>query len=475
MSEWDIVVIGGGGAGLVAAITAAEQGARVVLFESEEELGGSTQLSAGVFNAAGTRVQATLKVEDSVDALYHHYMDLNQWRLQPGLIRTFCEQATPTLEWLISLGVEVPATLSGDAHTPGLYKAGVESIPRGHVPVDQGLGIVQALDRERRRLGVEAILGTRVERLLFEDGRVTGVVADGLEVEVDAVVVASGGFAHNRDLVAELYPQALKAGDDLFVVAAPGSRGDAIELGREVGADLAGQGWGLLLVTAYFQRYHHWQSGFPPKSRVYVDSSGRRFIDEDASYAIAAGIFEDHGGWGWAIFDETARNGLAAGYADWTPTRIEEEVREGRSHRADSLEELARIIDVPAENLLTTVQRWNQQLPDGEDPDFLRHVTLVDHAVDPHCDPIATPPFYAVRVLPDQLVCTHAGLRIDASARVLDTTGRAIPGLYAAGEASGGILGERYVGGGNSIASALTFGRIAGRTAAHKVAARTSR
>lgn len=464
-SAWDVVVIGGGGAGLAAAISAADRGAAVVLFESEAEIGGSTQLSAGVFNAAGTTVQQALGVEDSVDAFYQHYMDLNQWLLHPGLIRTFCEQATPTLEWIMALGVEVPAQRSGDAHTPGLYKAGVEATPRGHVPVDQGYGIVQVLDRACRERGVEVVLRTRVDQLLEEEGRVVGVVADGVEVRADAVVVASGGFAHNPELIAELYPQALAAGDSLFVVSAPGSRGDAIELGRQVEADITGHGWGLLLVTAYFQRYHHWQSGFPPKSRIYVDQTGQRFIDEDASYAVAGGIFEEHGGSGWAIFDESARRSLDPGYADWTPARIEDEVTAGRTHSAESLEELAARIDVPRDALVATVERWNANMPRGEDPDFLRHRNLEDHGIDPRCDPVSTPPFYAVEVLPDQLVCTHTGLRIDANARVLDAVGRPIQGLFAAGEASGGILGERYVGGGNSIAAALTMGRIAGLNA----------
>ncbi|MBB2505975.1 FAD-dependent oxidoreductase, partial [Amycolatopsis echigonensis] len=130
----DVVVIGGGGAGLAAAVSAAEHGASVLLFESEKELGGSTQLSAGMLTAAGTSVQRELGIEDTPERFFQHYLDLNQWQLKPGLLKTFCREAGPAVEWLIGLGAEIPAKVSHDAHTPGLTRAGVEDVWRGHVP-----------------------------------------------------------------------------------------------------------------------------------------------------------------------------------------------------------------------------------------------------------------------------------------------------------------------------------------------------
>lgn len=470
----DVVVIGGGGAGLAAAVSAAEAGASVLLFESETELGGSTQLSAGLFTAAGTSVQHGLGIEDSAEKFFQHYMDLNHWVLNPGLVRAFCDNAGPTLEWLLGLGLEIPARVSSNAHMPGLCQAGVEDVWRGHVPKDQGYGLVQTLDRARRAQGVEAILGTRVQRLLVDDGRVAGVVADDIEVRAHAVVVASGGFAQDPDLLQRYYPYALQAGESLFVVAAPGSRGDHLRFGEQVGSAIAGDGWGLMLPTAYFQHLHHWQAGFPPKSRLYVNKAGRRFMDEDASYAVSGGIMDLQDGPVWAVFDEKARTELPTGYADWDADRIAEEADAGRTLRADTLEELARLTDVPAAALARTVERWNTQLPNGIDEDFLRHRTLANKGSTSHPDPIAHAPFYAVRMLPAELVCTHAGLEINSNAEVLDTIGNVVPGLYAAGEAGAGILGLRYVGGGNAIANALTMGRIAGRNAAGASAAATS-
>jgi len=468
--DYDVVVIGGGGAGLAAAVSAAERGASVILFESEGELGGSTALSAGLFTAAGTSVQKELGVEDSVDRYFQHYMDLNQWLLKPGLVRRFCELAGPTFEWMLELGLEVPAQISGNAHQPGLSRAGVEDVWRGHVPKDQGYGLVQVLDRARKAHGIDAVLHTRVERLLVVDdggvSRVAGVVADGVELTAGAVVVATGGLAQNPELVERWFPDALRAGESLFVVAAEGSRGDHIAYGAQVGAGIAGDGWGLMLPTAEFVRHHHWQAGFPPPSRVHVNGQGLRFMDEDASYAVSGGLIDAQGGPTWMVFDEAARVALPDGYADWDAERVSALVDTGQVTRADDLASLAAAIGVPADHLVATVERWNDQLPHGSDIDFQRDRTLAAKGVTAPLAPIAAAPFYATCVLPAELVCTHAGLEIDTSASVLDHGARPIPGLFAAGEAGGGVLGNRYVGGGNAIANALTIGRLAGQNAA---------
>ncbi|MEV0699523.1 FAD-dependent oxidoreductase [Saccharopolyspora sp. NPDC050389] len=467
--DYDLVVIGAGGAGLAAAVSAAQQGLRVLVLESEDEIGGSTQLSAGMLTAAATDVQRALGVEDSPARMFQHYMDLNQWRVLPGPTRMFCEQSGSLIGWLVDLGVEIPAQFSQNAHMPGLTRAGVEDVWRGHVPKDQGYGLVQALDRARQRLGVDLALGSRATDLLRDGHAVTGVVVDDAEVTAPSVVVACGGLAQSPELVREYFPDARIAGDSLFVVAAPGSRGDHIGFAERHGLSLFGHGWGLLLVTAEFQRFHHWQSGFPPVSRVHVDSTGRRCMDEDAPYAVSPGILKDHGGSVWAVFDEAARAALPPGYADWAPERVLEEVGKGVVRRADTLPELARWIGLPADNLARSVHRFNELMTQGHDEDYLRHESLAAKGIDPHLSAVDSGPFYAVRMLPAELVCTHTGLRIDGRARVLDTEGQVVPGLYAAGEAAGGILGERYVGGGNSVAHALVLGRLAGDGAARRI------
>ncbi|WP_109472684.1 FAD-dependent oxidoreductase [Ornithinimicrobium cavernae] len=460
--EWDLIVVGAGGAGLSAAASAAERGGRVLVLEAEDAVGGSMSLAAGMFTAAGTRVQEALGVEDSPDRFFQHYMDLNQWRLQPGLIRTFCEATAPTLHWMMDLGLEVPAQRSTNAHMPGLGHAGVEDVWRGHTPAGEGFAVVELLERTMRTHGAELALGARVDGLVVEGGRVCGVRVGGEEARAGAVVVASGGFAHDRDLVDRYFPAARAAGEHLFVVAGAGSRGDHLRLAEQVGAGLTGQGWGLLLVTAYLQRHHHWDSGFPPLSRINVNSTGQRFMDEDVSYAVSAGILADQEGPCWMVFDEAARLSLPEGFLDWTPERVHEEAEAGRTHRADDLAALAAAIGVPGSTFVRTVERWNQTLPHGLDPEFQRHLTLAAKGVATPLTELGTPPFYAALLVPGELVCTHTGLRIDSRARVLDVRGDVVAGLYAAGEAGGGVLGNRYVGGGNAIANSLTLGRIAG-------------
>ncbi|MGH8813238.1 MAG: FAD-binding protein, partial [Advenella sp.] len=199
---------------------------------------------------------------------------------------------------------------------------------------------------------------------------------------------------------------------------------------------------------------------------VYINQAGDRFMNEDIPYAVSPGIVRDNGGSVWNVFDEKARSALPEGYAHWNKERIEQDARAGHMLTADTLEELAAKMHVPADRLTAAVARWNEQLPNGQDPDFLRQATMQNKGDTKPLEPIAHPPYYAARTCPAELVCTHTGLTIDTEARVCDVRGAVIKGLYAAGEAGGGVLGNRYVGGGNSIANALTIGRIAGVSAA---------
>jgi succinate dehydrogenase/fumarate reductase flavoprotein subunit len=473
MADYDVVIIGAGGAGLTAAIAAAEAGARTLVFESEREVGGSMSQSAGMFTAAGTSVQKALGIDDDPGRYFQHYMDLNQWRLRPGLIRRFCEQSAPTFEWLLGLGLSVPAQRSTNAHMPGLTRAGVEDVWRGHVPEGEGSGLVAVLDAARRARGAEVVFASRVEGLLADESGVHGVRVDETDVSAGAVIVATGGMAQNRALAERFYPDVLEAGPDLFAVSGAGSRGDHVRFAGQAGADMVGEGWGMLLLTAYFQRHHHWQAGFPPPARVTVDAAGRRVMDEDASYAVGAGIAADQLRPLWMIFDEAARTALASGYIAWTPDAVAAEARSGRTIARPTLAELAATMPVPAATLQATIERWNTQLPvTGVDPEFERHLTLAAKGANPQLPPIATPPYYAVRIVPGELVVTHYGMRIGPDASVLDPAGAPIGGLFAAGEAGGGILGPRYVGGGNAISNAIILGRIAGQGAARHAGTR---
>lgn len=461
-----VIVIGAGGAGLSAAISAKENGADVTILEAENTVGGSTVKSAGVLVAAGTSVQKALGINDSAELMYQHYMDLNQWKVLPGPVWEFCRRSGEIFEWLVKMGLQVPAEHSTNTHSPGLTRGGVENVNRCHVPVGGGRGLVEVLDGRRQALGIGVRTNCRVTDLLWDENRVSGVAIGDEKLVADAVIVASGGYGRNMDLLREYFPDALDAGESFFSVAAEGSRGDHLRFAQRHRLKVFGHNWGLLLMTARIQRFHHWESGFPPPSRVYVGQDGLRCMDEDAPYAVNQGLWKQAGKCVWAIFDECARRELPRDAADWAPDRILEEVAKGTVYSADTIEELANKIGVVPENLRVTISRWNQVMSSDEDPDFMRHLSLQAKGTPPALAPIAEGPYYAVQIVPGELVCTHTGLQVTRHAQVQSMNGSVIEGLYAAGEAAGGILGERYVGAGNSVTNGLVLGNTAGLQAA---------
>ena len=476
--DYDLVVVGAGGAGLAAAVTAAEGGCSVLMLESESKIGGSTGHSDGVFNAADTSIQRALGYQDSVDNYFEYYMTLNAWRQPAALIRTFCDNATPTLEWLLSLGVEVPkrnvkkpegAVYPTAVDGPGLYASGVEHPPRGHCPAGGGQSYIDVLENRRGALGVELVLNTRVQKLLVKNGRVVGVEADKQTIRSRAVALTCGGFGQDRELVRKYFPDAyasLHPGDEPTTITAPGSRGDSIRMGLQAGAEIIGTNCGLLGSMPYvYRKKLTGHPGFQPTSLIYVNKAGLRFTDETAPYAVMPGLIKEQGYVVWGIFDEAARlrsDPTKGGYSrGWEPKFVLECVESGDFQTAKTIEELAKKCGLNPAALATQVQYYNEDLGKGVDRFFSRDLRKLH--------PIATPPFYAFEYRTSDVQLTGAGVRIDSGCHALDTAGRIIPGLFAAGESGAGVLGERYVGGGNSVANALTMGRVAGRTVAREV------
>jgi fumarate reductase flavoprotein subunit len=456
--DCDVLVVGGGGAGMAAAIEAADRGASVVVLEAGKRPGGSTALSGGVFYAAGTSIQRAACVEDDAERMYRYYMTFNRWNLEPWLIRRFCEESAPTLEWLISLGVEYPVE--------GLYISGMDDTPRGHHSHGSGIEFFERLLGAASARGAQIHSGVRVESLIEEGGEVVGVRAQGTKMRAGAVVLASGGYGANRKLLAELNPH-VAAQDERwsFYFGSETSRGDGIEMGRAVGGQVVGAGRLLINASPGFSRD---VADFHPPWLVFVNRDGERFMDETAPYAIAGHRIEDQpGGICFAIFDEPTRaaspsrhpfaDKLGVGDYAYAGDRLAEEAAKGRVLTAGTLEELAAKAGIDPVTLAGTVAAYNEDVRTGADRRFLKQGQL---------STIETAPFYAAEVRAASFGATSAGLRIDPDARVLGADTRPISGLYAAGETAGGVLGERYVGGGNYISAAIIFGRIAGRGAA---------
>ncbi len=233
--DFDVIVVGSGAAGLSAALAAADAGASVLVVEGDTQVGGSSRLSGGHFYAAGTSLQQAANIQDSADAMFEHYLTLNQWQVDPAVVRRYCDLSGPTFEWLQDLGVTFPQA--------GLYQSGVGSTPRGHQPEGAGQEVVNCLDGHRSHRGVELVLNSRVTELLTNpDGQVTGIKIGTDAATSAAVILACGGFGANPQLLAQYYPQAAQAGDWGWYIGSDGAQGDGIVLGESVGATVAGQG-----------------------------------------------------------------------------------------------------------------------------------------------------------------------------------------------------------------------------------------
>ncbi|WP_068071738.1 FAD-dependent oxidoreductase [Novosphingobium lentum] len=462
-TDFDVIIVGGGGAGLAAAIEATKLGASCIVLEADTKLGGATALSAGVFYAADTSVQREAGVEgDTADAMFTYVMAVNQWALKPDVIRLICDESGPTVEWLRSLGTRFIKEF--------LVVSGVDDMPRGHSSEGAGGGIADALINAAGALGVQTALGTRVERLLFEDGRVTGVHAGGMDLHGAVTIITTGGFGNSPEMIAKHFPTAAQHGSWTWAVhdPAPFILGDGITLGEQVGAGIAGHDTGLLLPTSGVGKF---VEAFLPPWIMMVNEDGRRFAPETSSYTVCGYLInEQTNAHAFAIFDDPTmleasndssyldpyNSGLAT--PTWEEATLRKRIASGDVKVADTLVELAAKCGIDGAALVETARRYNADIADGVDRQFFKKAKKLFT--------VETGPFYAVEVKAAIIGVTGAGLDADRQCRVLDTHGVAIPGLYGAGEVLGVLQGKRYAGGGFSIGPAVILGREAGRQAA---------
>jgi fumarate reductase flavoprotein subunit len=458
--EVEIVIVGSGIAGLAAANAAWEAGARrILVVESEGVVGGSSRLSGGIVMGAGTRIQREHGIEDSAEQMFHEYMAWNAWRVDAAVARRFCDRAGLTVDWLQDLGVPF---------TGNVVLGGDEPEPRTYDVAGGGQAIVDTLARTCRERDIDVALGKRVDHLLVDGRRVVGIHAGGEEVRADAVVIATGGFGANPDKLARFYPSAVH-GDFTWYIGAEGARGDALDLAEQIGAQVTGHDRGLRLLHPNFFRI---LEAYQPAWVVVVNRQGRRFYDESAPYGIVDDVHRWQGDEAFVIFDDAQLRftGQRAQYKDpvmaariktpnWTPDNVDIQVANGRMWKADTVGALAAAMGLPADVLTATIDEYNAGCAAGEDRQYAKAAKFLR--------PVSTPPFYAALVRPATVCLTSCGLRIDPDARVLGHDGHPIDGLFAAGECTGGVLGDRYMGSGNSIGNAATMGRVAGESAAY--------
>lgn len=488
----DVIVVGGGNAALCAAVSAAEEGARVLLLERapEKERGGNSVYTDGLMRvvydgADDIRALAPdLTDQEMADSDFGAYTEadffddmgrITQYRTDPDLCEILVRGSRDTLRWMREQGVRFMPNFGRQAYrVDGRFKfwgGATIAVSAG------GPGLVDALYKAASKRDVEIVYGAWVRELIVDDAGVHGVIAkiDGetREYRAGATVLACGGFEAN----AEMRSRYLGPGWDLAKVR--GSRyntGDGLEMALRAGAQPFGHwsgchatAWernasdfGDLTMTPQFQR-HNYPFG------VVVNLEGKRFVDEGADFRnytyakYGRAVLEQPGQVAWQIFDSKTEHLMRDEYRTRYVTKT----------RANTLEELAAKLSqedsIDSAQLLRTLDEYNaavrDEVPfnpnvkDGRSADGLP-VARSNWAVK-----LDTPPYTAYAVTCG-VTFTFGGLKIDNHGQVMDVNNQSIAGLFAAGEMVGGIFYHNYPGA-SGLTSGAVFGRLAGRTAAH--------
>ena len=484
----DVVVVGAGGAGMVSAITAADAGKKVVILESQALVGGNSKLATGGMNAGDTPnqdanefgeaagVEKVLeKAKDYADnaeitalaktvseqwAAYQKdpkgYFDtVELMKLDtlvggkgindPVLVDALCANSAPAIEWLKSINI--------DLQQVGAF--GGAAVKRIHKPVNDegktvavGSYMIPRLEENCKQRGIEILMETTATEILSEDGKVTGVVATGkngetVTVNAKAVVLATGGFGYNSEMVVK-YAPSLKG---FMSTNAPGAMGQGIEMAEAVGAATVDMDQIQIHPTVQFDSAALITEGLRGDGAILVNSEGKRFIDEVGTRdVVSAAEIAQPGSFSWLIVDEEMKEKSAV---------IQGYIKKGFTFTGETVEKLAAAIEVDPAALAETMKNWNSYVEKKEDPDFGRtsFVKKLDKA-----------PFYAIKVTAG-VHHTMGGLKINEKTEVLNTEGNVIPGLFAAGEVTGGVHGANRLGG-NAVADFTVFGHIAGESAA---------
>ena len=493
-ATYDVVVLGGGGAGLTASITAAQNGAKVILVEKAGSLGGNTLIAGQGFNACDPERQANTEMSEALLGELKSYLDLDPADfgafaevletvkgqindyiasgsttlfdspelhmlhtymggkrtgldgtvIEPDLelARTFATNALDALEWAESIGAQWNDTTS--------------TILGAMWPRSHGLAngnVITILTDAAKANGVEIVTDTRANELIVENGKVVGVKAttsEGANVTLHAnsgVVLATGGFSANAPMVVEYNNYWPGLSDTMPSTNAPTITGDGIVMAKAVGADLVGMGFAQLMPSSHpvdgslFSGI--WGSA---ETQVFVNKEGKRYVNEYAERDVLskAALAQTDGIFYIICDNKIAKNADVAGME-----------AKGNVVVADTLEELAEKLGIPADTFVETIERYNSFVDAQKDDDFGKPLfgEKIDEA-----------PFVATPRSPS-LHHTMGGVKIDTNTHVISTEGNVIDGLYAAGEVTGGLhAGNRL--GGNAMTDFLVFGRIAGENAA---------
>lgn len=441
--ETEVLVLGGGGAGLVSALTASEHGSKVILVEKLGYVGGATMMSAGIIPAAGTAQQQEAGIVDNQDLFARDIFRPSGYSVRKDLVYTVTEHAKDVVEWLEGQGVKM------NLITGNLYYG--QSNYRMHMPPEGGgLKMTQTLiDNVNKDENIEVMLNSPAIELAVEDGQVIGAFVkrnneETILIKAENTILATSGFASNDDMIKKYIPEMINAQP----LGAPGATGEGIIWGQNLGADVANmkayQGHGV---------YSKELRGSVDLNILYrggilVNKNGQRFTNEHKGYSeLSPEVLAQPENLAYMVFNQEN--------ADNT-SRFTEFDEAGIVIKADGLEELAKKLDINVDNFKTSIEDYLNGIKTGQD-------SLNRTYFPKHFDG----PYYAIEITAD-IRHTQGGLVTDTVGHVLKEDGSLIKGLYAAGGVMEGFsdtAGPGYMSG-NGLLQAFVFGRLAGEHAA---------
>lgn len=487
--EADVVVVGAGGAGMTAAITAAGEGKSVVILESQSMVGGNSVRATGGMNAGKTVYQdenefgESAGVEKTLKTAAEKYADnetitalaktvSEQWAAyqanptgyfdsvelmeldtmiggkginDPELVETLCANSADAIDWLDEHGITL--------HNVSSF--GGASVKRIHRPVNAegktvsvGSYMIPLLQENCEKAGVKMMLDTTATEILTDaNGAAVGVKATGasgetVTVNAKAVVLATGGFGANLDMVVKYKPE-LKG---FMTTNAPGIQGQGIEMAQAIGAATVDMDQIQIHPTVEANTAALITEGLRGDGAILINEEGQRFIDEVGTRdVVSAAEIAQTGSYSWLVVDQAMVDASSV---------IQGYIKKGYTVTGATYEELGKAMGVDEAAFAETMEKWNGYVEAKNDPDFGRTS---------FANPLNTAPYYAVKVTAG-VHHTMGGLKINANTEVLNEKGEVIPGLFAAGEVTGGVHGANRLGG-NAVADFTVFGRIAGAAA----------
>ena len=485
----DVVVVGAGGAGMTAAITAAAEGKTVVILESNFMVGGNSVRATGgmtagktvyqdenefgesavgektvkgagekyAYNKTITALAKTVSEQwaayqanptgyfDSVELMELDTMIGGKGINDPELVETLCANSADAIDWLDEHGITL--------HNVSSF--GGASVKRIHRPVNAegktvsvGSYMIPLLQENCEKAGVKMMLDTTATEILTDaNGAAVGVKATGasgetVTVNAKAVVLATGGFGANLDMVVK-YKPALKG---FMTTNAPGIQGQGIEMAEAIGAATVDMDQIQIHPTVEANTAALITEGLRGDGAILINEEGQRFIDEVGTRdVVSAAEIAQTGSYSWLVVDQAMVDASSV---------IQGYIKKGYTVTGATYEELGKAMGVDAAAFAETMEKWNGCVEAKNDPDFGRTS---------FANPLNTAPYYAVKVTAG-VHHTMGGLKINANTEVLNEKGEVIPGLFAAGEVTGGVHGANRLGG-NAVADFTVFGRIAGAAA----------